>query len=78
MTVASASYTTWKVCAIVGGHSGTGVEMERGEKKPRGRPVVKEMPERIDASPEEIAEVVLRAKPKRVWRFEEETKEKAR
>ena len=52
--------------------------MERGEKKPRGRPVVKEMPERIDASPEEIAEVVLRAKPKRVWRFEEETKEKAR
>ena len=31
-------------------------------------------PERIDASPEEIAEVVLRAKPKKVWRFEESKK----
>jgi hypothetical protein len=30
------------------------------------------MPEPIDASPEEIADVVLRAKPKKVWRFEEE------
>ena len=29
------------------------------------------MPERIDASPEEIAEVVLRAKPKEVWRYEQ-------
>ena len=29
-------------------------------------------PERIDASPEEIADVVLRAKPKQTWRFEEE------
>ena len=33
-------------------------------------------PERIDASPEEIAEVVLRAKPKQTWRFEEEREEK--
>ena len=31
-------------------------------------------PERIDASPEEIADVVLRAKPKQAWRFEEERK----
>ena len=42
-------------------------------KKPKGRPVKYVMPERIDASPEEIAEVVLRAKPKKVWRYEKET-----
>jgi hypothetical protein len=35
-------------------------------------------PERIDASPEEIAEVVLRAKPKKVWQFEEERKAMSR
>ena len=40
-------------------------------KKQRGRPVKYPRPERIDASPEEIAEVVLRAKPRKVWRFEE-------
>ena len=32
--------------------------------KRRGRPPKYDMPERIDASPEEIAEVVLQAKPK--------------
>ena len=37
-------------------------------KKPRGRPPEHEMPERIDASPETIAEVLLQAKPKRTWR----------
>ena len=42
------------------------------EKKPKGRPVKYPMPERIDASPERIAEVVLGAKPKKVWRYEEE------
>jgi hypothetical protein len=42
------------------------------EKKPRGRPPKYVMPERIDASPEIIAEVVLRAKPKKVWRYEQE------
>ena len=42
-------------------------------KKPKGRPLKYPMPERIDASPEEIAEVVLRAKPKETWRYEEET-----
>lgn len=40
-------------------------------KKQRGRPP-RPMPERIDASPEEIAEVVLRAKPKDDWRYQEE------
>ena len=44
------------------------------EPKKRGRPAKYKPPERIDASPEEIAEVVLRAKPKKVWRFEEEAK----
>ena len=47
--------------------------MLRKEKKPRGRPVKYPMPERIDASPEHIAEVVLRAKPKKVWHYEQET-----
>ena len=43
------------------------------QKKPRGRPPKYPMPERIDASPKEIAEVVLRAKPKETWQCEEET-----
>ncbi len=46
--------------------------MSKG-KKPRGRPVKYDMPERIDASPEEIAEVVLKAKPKETWRYEQES-----
>ncbi|MDE2815574.1 MAG: hypothetical protein OXM03_00280 [Chloroflexota bacterium] len=46
------------------------------EKKPRGRPRKYEMPEPIDASPEEIAQVVLRAKPKKVWKFEQEAEAK--
>ena len=41
-------------------------------KKPRGRPEKYPHPEPIDASPEEIAHVVLRAKPKDEWRFEKE------
>ena len=43
------------------------------EKKERGRPVVYPLPDRIDATPERIAEVVLRAKPKKVWRYEQDT-----
>ena len=42
-------------------------------KRGRGRPTKWEYPEMIDASPEEIADVVMRAKPKKVWKFEEET-----
>ncbi len=45
-------------------------------QKKRGRLVVYEMPERIDASPEEIAETVLRAKPKDEWRYEQEARRK--
>ena len=52
--------------------------MSKGEampksKKPRGRPPKYPMPERIDATPEQIADVVMRAKPKEVWRYEQET-----
>ena len=44
------------------------------KKKGRRRPPVLTMPERIDAPPEKIAKVTLRAKPKKVWAFEEEAK----
>ena len=43
------------------------------KKKDRGRPVKYPLPEPIDATPEEVARVVLQAKPKETWRFEEET-----
>ena len=39
-------------------------------KKPRGRPVKYPMPERIDATPEEIADVVMRMPNKTGWRYE--------
>lgn len=43
-------------------------------KRTRGRPPQKPYPERIDASPEKIAEMVLRMPPKKrgEWRFENE------
>jgi hypothetical protein len=44
------------------------------KKKRRGRPPKLEMPEPIDADADHVAEVVLRAPPKEVWRFEEEYK----
>ena len=40
---------------------------------PKGRPFKYAMPDRIDASPERIAEVVLGAKPKKHWDYEEKT-----
>lgn len=43
------------------------------KKRPRGRPVEYPMPERIDAPAETIADVVIRAKPKKDWRYEKET-----
>lgn len=44
------------------------------KKRPRGRPTEKSYPERIDASPEKIAEMVLRMPPKKrgEWRYEKE------
>ena len=41
-------------------------------KKPRGRPVKYQLPEPLDMAPEEVARIVLQAKPKDTWRFEEE------
>ena len=40
-----------------------------GKKRPRGRPPALNWPERIDASPEEIARAVLRMPHKKEWRF---------
>ena len=45
-------------------------------KPKRGRPPKYERPPRIDATPEEVARVVLQQPPKKVWRFEEEAKAK--
>ena len=42
----------------------------------RGRPVTRKMPESIDASPERIAEVVLRATPPKKWRYLESKRER--
>ncbi len=51
--------------------------MAKKEKR-RGRPPKYVMPEPIEGfSPEEIADVVLRAKPPRKWRYMEEA-EKAK
>ena len=41
-------------------------------KKPRGRPPKYPMPEPLDVDMDTLAEVVLKAKPKEVWRYEEE------
>ena len=59
-------------------HSPKGVARMLTPKKPRGRPPKYVMPPLIDAPPETIAEVVLRAKPKDKWRYEEETGRKRR
>ena len=42
------------------------------QKRARGRPTEKRYPKRIDASPEKIAETVLRMPPKKrgEWRYE--------
>ena len=39
------------------------------KKRKRGRPLKYPMPERIDATPEEIADVVMRAPNKTEWRY---------
>ena len=46
--------------------------MSKKDKK-IGRPVVYPLPEPIDASPEEVAQVVLQMPPKTDWRFEQES-----
>ncbi|MDE2634827.1 MAG: hypothetical protein OXI30_00560 [Chloroflexota bacterium] len=48
------------------------LEEQDNPKRPRGRPPEREYPERIDASPEEIAEMVLRMPSKKPgeWRYQ--------
>ncbi len=46
--------------------------MKGKSKRPVGRPRKHPMPERIDASPEDIARVFMNAKPKTSWRYVEE------
>ena len=43
------------------------------QKKPRGRPPKYPMPEPLDTDMDTLAEVVLKANPKDVWRYEQET-----
>ena len=52
--------------------------MTKKLKRPRGRPSIKSMPSRIDASPEEIARTVLRvpAKRREEWRYLRENQAK--
>ncbi|MCY4127858.1 MAG: hypothetical protein OXG15_01320 [Gammaproteobacteria bacterium] len=44
---------------------------QKQSKRPKGRPTEKDYPERIDAAPEEIAEMVLRMPNKKSdeWRY---------
>ena len=39
------------------------------EKKQRGRPPIYKPPQPIDATPEEVADVVMRAPRKTKWRY---------
>ena len=48
---------------------------EPNPKRGPGRPPEYTMPPRIDAPPDEIARVVLQAKPKKRWRYMEPHKE---
>ena len=43
--------------------------MTSKSKRPVGRPPTKTMPERIDASPEEIARVLMTTKPPKEWPY---------
>ena len=45
--------------------------MKKEEKRKRGRPVVRTMPDKIDDTPENIAGAMFRVKPKREdeWRY---------
>ena len=43
--------------------------MSKRKSSKIGRPVTKTMPPRIDASPEEIAQVVLQVAPPKKWQY---------
>ena len=56
------------------------MQNDNNPKRPRGRPVEKDMPERIDASPEGIARAVMSVpnKGKDEWRYLNEHKRQNR
>ena len=45
-------------------------------KKPRGRPPKKTMPERIDATPEELAKAMFKLPADHKWKYLEKSGEK--
>ena len=47
-------------------------------KRPRGRPVEKTMPPRIDASPDDIARAVMSQPFKKDWRYMKEREKQTR
>ena len=47
--------------------------MPKRQKKPLGRPPKYPMPEPLDVDMDTLAEVVLKSKPKEVWRYEQES-----
>ena len=48
------------------------------QKKTRGRPPKYQMPEPLDVDLDTLAEVVLKAKPKVVWQYEQESERSKR
>ncbi len=52
--------------------------MAEKPKRKRGRPRIYEMPPRIDASPEEIAQALLKLPADYEWEFEKKAKAKAK
>ena len=54
--------------------------MPRKKQVKRGRPRTYRMPEKIDASPEEVAAALLRTPPKKAgeWRYQQEQEQEYR
>ena len=48
------------------------------QRQPRGRPVERPMPPRIDAPPEEIARAFFRLPPDHAWEYDRKAKGKGR
>ena len=46
------------------------------KKKPKGRPSKHTLPKPLDTDMNTLAKTVLKAKPKKVWRFEQDVNQK--
>lgn len=46
------------------------------KKKPKGRPPKRTLPEPLDTNMDTLAKTVLKAKPKKAWRFEQDVTQK--